>query len=258
MDLNDAYGTMAGVGTTYETFEAAFCWGKYTTLYTPPMVINQNCVDAGNTPTWELRIGLVMGQITATGQWTAYGASNTDGSQVARGVLPVCLRMQDLLGNVRTMNYGVMVGGGVIGANLIGLDNQARAQMRSHFIFDDDYAGRITFPWLYTMAKTAAYQVLASDNGALFSNSGATGSVTFTLPPIANGYNYGFFVTANQNVIVSSTEGSNIVVEGNASASNVGIETGGDLYGGSLRFYTNSGATKWHVDKMCGNALTIT
>jgi hypothetical protein len=255
---NDAYGTLPGVGSTYETFESAFCWGPAPPIFIVGGVINANTTDTGDNPTFELRPGLVLGQITSSAQWYEYTPTNSDGSQIASGVLTGSLRQETITGTPQTTFYGIMVGGGVIAANLYGLDYQAREQMRGRFIFDDDYPGFFTNPWLTMIGKTASYALLNTDNGTQFSNSGATGAITFTLPAIANGYSFGFFCAANQAITISSNEGSNIIAENNASASNIAISTAGDILGGSLRFYSNPGATKWHMDKLCGNALTIT
>lgn len=53
-------------------------------------------------------------------------------------------------------------------------------------------------------AKTAAYTVLASDNGTTFTNRGASDSVTFTLPaPFVNAH-YKFIVIAAQALVVAA------------------------------------------------------
>ena len=109
------------------------------------------------------------------------------------------------------------------------------------------------------VAKTASYQLLASDAGSIFTNTGAVGSVTFTLPAIAAGLGpFEVIATAAQNVLVTSTEGTNVVAPGNASASTIALQTGGDIIGGHLIFRANAAGTKWCMSKLCGNALTIT
>jgi hypothetical protein len=57
-------------------------------------------------------------------------------------------------------------------------------------------------------AKTAAYTLLLSDRGKLFTNKGASGSVTFTLPTDATtpiGWWTMFRVEAAQNLVIGAT-----------------------------------------------------
>lgn len=259
MFYGDAWGSLPGQQAILETFQSAFCWGPHEMLLvTGNGVIYSGALDPTNTPTTQLRVGLVLGQITSTQQWTNYSATATDGSQIAAGVLPISLSTLTLAGTTQTLFYGIVVGGPLIAANLIGLDPQARQQMRSHFIFDDDFPGAYTSVWRSMVSKTTSYSIVAADNGTQFNNTGSVGSITLTLPPIAAGYNFGVLVTAGQNVLVTSTEGTNIVGPNNASASTIAIQTPGDLIGGSLRFYTNPAGTKWYMDRLSGNALTVT
>jgi len=57
-------------------------------------------------------------------------------------------------------------------------------------------------------AKTTAYSITSADWGKLFTNRGASGSVTFTLPAVAaaeSGFYVDFFVVADQDVVIAST-----------------------------------------------------
>jgi hypothetical protein len=257
--IGSQFGNVPGMGTVIETFEQAITWGPAWGLRWWNAYINANAVDPGNNPTWKLRPGLVMGIITATGQWTNYSPTASDGSQIAIGVLAYGLRMQDVLSGLNTSKfYAVIVGGGVKGANLLGLDNMARAQMSPRFVFDDNLLGNIDFEFLGFVTKTANYQVLASDNFVEFNNIGAVGPVTFTLPAIAPGYKYGFRVVADQNLTIASSEGANIVGFNNAVANTLAFSTAGARIGGGLILYTNQAGTKWFVENNSAGANTIT
>ena len=60
-------------------------------------------------------------------------------------------------------------------------------------------------------AKTAAYTVLQSDTGKIFTNSGASGSVTFTLPTPFAGLVLTFIkATVAQNLILQCPTGINV------------------------------------------------
>lgn len=60
------------------------------------------------------------------------------------------------------------------------------------------------------VAKTASYQVLASDSGTVFTNRGASGAVTFTLPGVQAGLSYRFCCVAAQNLLVTAPVASTI------------------------------------------------
>lgn len=257
-NISSLFGHLPGMGSVVETFEAAIPWGPYPRYFTGAY-IDASAVDSGNTPTSTLRMGLVMGKVTATGTWKNYSPTATDGSEVAQGVLPVMFRMTDVLTlTTQAKFWGVMVSGGVKAANLLGLDLMARAQMANRFYFDDNLTGNIQFPFQRFQTKTTSYTIVATDNLSVFDNLGAVGAVTFTLPAIANGYYFGFRVMAGQNVIVASAEGDNMIVFNDAAADSVAFQTGGQLIGGGFHIYSNSAGTAWIVENASAGTNTIT
>ncbi len=59
------------------------------------------------------------------------------------------------------------------------------------------------------VAKTAAYTVLSSDSGTVFTNRGASGSVTFTLPTPTAGFKLQFLKAVNnQNIVITAAAAS--------------------------------------------------
>jgi hypothetical protein len=169
--------------------------------------------------------------------------------------------MQGILTGVNAQRfYGVLVGGPVQATNLIGLDLMARACMSDHFWFDDalNFPGNHWFPWKRFQTKTANYPVVAADNFSIFDNTGALGAVTFTLPPIANGYYFGFRGAANQNLIVASTEGANVIALNNLVANSVAFQTGGQIIGGVFHVYSNALGTKWIVEAPSAGVTAVT
>lgn len=58
--------------------------------------------------------------------------------------------------------------------------------------------------------KTAAYTILANESGKVFSNRGASGSITLTLPAACEGRFYRLFKPTNQNVVFTATGGAKI------------------------------------------------
>lgn len=257
--LSSMFGNGPGLGAVVETFEQAWSWGPYGSLVWTPGYISSGALDTGNTPTTNLRPGLVLGVITATGAWTNYSPTATDGSQVAQGILPVGLTMEDFLtGSGQAKVFGVVVGGRVQASKLINIDLQARASLSPRFIFDDNFVGNTRFPWTKFVSKTADYTVVAADNLSLFDNTGAAGAINFTLPTLANGYMFGFRVQADQSVTVTSAAGNDMIAYNDVSASSVAFSTGSQKIGGMVVVYSNPGATKWIVENRSAGTNTIT
>lgn len=73
------------------------------------------------------------------------------------------------------------------------------------------------------VAKTAAYTLTARDNGKIFTNRGASGSVTFTLPKISSnnrmkGFVADFFTAAAQAIVIASDPADSLVVHADSAA----------------------------------------
>ena len=79
-------------------------------------------------------------------------------------------------------------------------------------------------------AQTASYTIVPTDHGKLFTNKGAAGAVTFTLPAIAN-VQAGWFVdfyaaVAAQNMAVTAPSGK-LVAFNNIAATTATWSTAG-------------------------------
>ena len=254
MLMTDVYGITPGLTTARETYEAEFRWGSQFQGVISGALIDGASIDSGNSPTYELRPGLLLGQVIATGKFKTYSPTASDGTEVAAGVLMEALRMQDFIGNNVDRFYGVLVGGPVQASKIIGLDLNARQQM-DKFIFDDIFNinGNHWFGWRRFVTKTANYTILATDNFTLFDNTGASGEVDLTLPAIANGYQFGLKCIVGQVFKFISNEGSNVVGT-TASQTNASVTA----IGGGLRIYTNAAGTKWYVDNMSSSTQAVT
>lgn len=257
MLMTDSYGIVPGLTTSRETYEAEFRWGSEFQGVFANGLIDGNAVDTGNSPTYELRPGLLLGQVTATGKYKQYSPTATDGTEVASAILIEALRMQDFSGTAVDRFYAVLVGGPVQTSKIINIDLNARQQM-SNFIFDDSsnlgsIVGNHWFPWKRFITKTANYTVLNTDNFTLFDNTGAGAEVDLTLPAIANGYCFGLYATVAQTFKFISAEGTNVVGT-TAIQSNVSVAA----IGGGIRIYTNSAGTKWLVSNLSSYNQTVT
>lgn len=73
-------------------------------------------------------------------------------------------------------------------------------------------------------AKTASYTVLPTDGGKLFTNEGAAGSITFTLPSSTateNGWWCEFATVAAQAIVIASSPVDTLIIHGDAAADTV-------------------------------------
>ena len=252
--LGFGQGMQFGMQPPVFEFQSAFMWnGPFAPTFFVAN-ISQNTVDVGNTPTTILRMGLLLGKQTATNQWINYAATNTDGSEVAQGILLIGFNMTNYLTSATVPIYwGILTGGCVKAANLIGLDGMAREQMRRQFMFDDDLPGRAWFPYRRFQNKTAAYQVTTADNQSEFTNLGAAGSVVLTLPPIANGLMYAARCYAAQTLRFTSNEGNNILGNGSLTGASVSA----NAIGGGMMIYSNPAATQWEVENISSSNTAL-
>lgn len=253
--MTDTYGIVPGLTTARETYENEFRWGsQYQGVYANAL-IDGNTIDSNNSPTFELRPGLVLGQVISTGKWKNYSASATDGSEVAAGVLLEGLRMQDFLNTATDRFYAILVGGPVQASKLIGLDLHAR-QCMDKFIFDDSSGllslqGNHWFPFKRFRSVTSNYTVLSTDNFTMFDNTGAAGTVVLTLPAIANGYMFGLRATVAQVLRFTSNEGSNVI---GTSATQTSVSV--TAIGGVIWIYSDPTGTKWIVEQHGTQTIT--
>lgn len=105
------------------------------------------------------------------------------------------------------------------------------------------------------IAKTAAYTVdpTTVKCGTLFTNKGAVGSVTFTLPQLSgnaggtwDGYWVEFAGEADQTIIVACTAGKAITFN-NVAATSLAMQTGGAKIGGRIKAVWNAATAKWFL-----------
>ncbi len=112
-----------------------------------------------------------------------------------------------------------------------------------------------------TSAKTASYQIVDADAYKTFTNRGAGGAVTFTLPNTATievGWWCKFFsVVLAQNFIIASYGSSdNIVTKNDAGADTLTLSTAGERAGAGFELTWDG--TGWLAEQMVGEAVTVT
>lgn len=109
-------------------------------------------------------------------------------------------------------------------------------------------SGFLKAPRRKIAAKTAAYYIKPEDEGTLFTNAGASGAVTFTLPPradIPDGWSCQVFTVAGQNVTVAADVADTLVTFNDAAADSITWSTAGDLIGNGAEFIYSAADELW-------------
>lgn len=275
------FGAIPGIDDIRQNFEAALTWGPwdYNKAFIVPVLLSGAARDAGNTEdTTVLRPGLLLGQARSAGnfkvkEWSPAATGN--GDEYLFGVLLWDAKTQQLGTNKDRWFGYAMVGGHVKSAGLIipgnasaGLDGDAneyysKSLLSSRFVLDDMYheiPGSASMGgWRAILAKTSSYTIVEADHGTLFTNYGASGSVTFTLPAITNtkGMRFGFYVAADQTVIVASAAAAGLITFNNAAAASVALQTSSEKLGGMIEVI-GMGSSKWMVILHTEETQTVT
>lgn len=103
--------------------------------------------------------------------------------------------------------------------------------------------------------KSANYTVTRLNDRpeTIFTNRGATGAVTFTLPPPSFAYlgdAYNFRSVVDQNIVVAGATAGDVVTKHNAAASSVAASTNNEKIGAAIRaecIKTGDSTYKWLV-----------
>lgn len=109
-------------------------------------------------------------------------------------------------------------------------------------------------------AKTAAYSVLATESRVIFTNRGATASVTFTLPAVTNlpiGTEYTFIgVSAYGFAVASNGSSDNISTMNDATADSITCTSTSRMIGAAVRVIWDG--TAWLAfQASVGNTYTV-
>lgn len=83
--------------------------------------------------------------------------------------------------------------------------------------------------------KTANYTVVSADSGSIFTTTGATAAVNFTLPAIADGpFIFWFINGADQNMTVTSGTADTLVAFNDLTADSVAFSTASEKIAGAI------------------------
>lgn len=227
-------------------------------------LIDSSARDAVNSPTTLLRAGLLLGQITASGKFIQWDTAATDGTQNIAGVLKNETSVIDLSGTARsTVPPAIIQGLGLMNASqllikgsaLVGHADEylARRQLAQLGFWLDDDMSRSKAGLLprFLNATGTTLTVTAAQNGTKFFLSNAA-AVAVTLPTLVVGLEYWFYRTADEEIVVASAAGDDIVVGNDLSADSVTITTAGQQIGQAIHIYSTyigAGVTpKWIID----------
>lgn len=101
------------------------------------------------------------------------------------------------------------------------------------------------------VAKTAAYTIKAQEAGTIFSNAGAAGAVTFTLPTAKAGMLFIFAVVAAQILTIQAAGGAKI---NNSAANGTFAAAGTQALVGNVEVWSDG--TNWYVSVGSGTWTT--
>ena len=269
-EFTGAYG-LPSVQTALETVENVFWWGRFEQEAFIGSVIDGAARDAGNSgDTTVLRPGLLLGKVTSSGKLKEWNPAGTDGTENLYGILGYSQKMQRLGSNADRWLGWVYCWGflkadrllvpGQANFGLAGQTNEhiIRKQLNSRFTFSDDLAGNSFGGYHNVIAKTGDYSVTEADNDTLFTNTGAAGAVNFTLDADGHtkkGLRYGFYVTADQNVTITSGTADKMYTFNDAAADSVAFSTSSQKIGGYVEVYSDGAG--WIVIHSGANTLTV-
>lgn len=106
------------------------------------------------------------------------------------------------------------------------------------------------------LPKTAAYQIVAGDCAALFTNRGASAGITFTLPAATElpaGWWCEFFAVAAFAITIASSPVDRLVVDSDAAADTIAL---GAFIGQHARVVYDGTGFLVIVDQTAGTGLT--
>jgi hypothetical protein len=141
--VNEPSKNAVGLGTeiTEEHTEFLMDGGKRGVEFS--VTIDSTARDAtgspAHTPTTKLQKGLVMGRITATNKWKEYDDADSDGTEVARGILTHEVNLLDADATAQEAQAVLHIAGWYDEDNLLGLDTNGKVDLKAlHCLFKED------------------------------------------------------------------------------------------------------------------------
>lgn len=90
------------------------------------------------------------------------------------------------------------------------------------------------------IVKTADYTVKSEESGTIFTTTGATAAVNFTLPAISEGpFWFEFYNGADQNMTVTAGAVDTVVTYNDLAADSIAFSTASEKIGGGVRIFSD-------------------
>lgn len=208
-----------GMHDERSTDEAQFLWGRWDQAEYVQAILDKDTVDSGNSPTTQLRTGLALGVITATGQFTHWNPYATDGSNYLVGFLLDAIDLSYVGGTTKERLHAVVVKGNIKadwvvipGQSTRGISGKSyefllREQCQGRFVFNDDL-GKFNAIKHYELSGNLT--ATTAMHNTLFILPDAVAGATLTLPAPVPGLVFGA-------LNLSTTAGNALVLEGPAT-----------------------------------------
>ena len=250
-----------GFSALTESFEAALHFpGKNGEMHTIErmVTIGSTAVDAGNTPTTDLRAGLLIGKKTSDGNYYQYDPDGTDGTENPVGWLANTVPMlNDVTHVAEDQSSLIVVRGNAKEADILLLDEYAKTiLMAQGCLFDAIPYDASPAIWTRIEYVSGNVTVVAADNGTLFIVTGGTG-VTFTLPTLASGLGFWFANDVDQSMIINGA--SDIIGLDSLVLDTITYSTANEQIGALCQVrstYSAAAALKWrHINQSPATAV---
>lgn len=275
MSGTSPFNAMANIpGTSSELFpeQVTYLQGRVEKSQIYQSILSENTRDAQSSTTTNLRMGLLLG-LNSSNFLTHFDPSGASSNSSLNCDMILATDLSMLNRTTAAKKFtGELYGGGIIDPNKIVLASSAtvgivgndyefhiRKQLTSgDFIMEDRLVECPLFSWRGEVAKTAEYTLTEADRDTLMTNEGAVGSVTFHLPAGTpkKDLAYYFYVMADQEVVVDTVAGDQIMTFNNASADSVSITTAGEHIGATFALIGDG--TQWKMFNMSAGANTLT
>lgn len=263
---------LPGTYAEFESQENEFTAGRWENRDVIGGVILSSTTDSGHTSyTSVLRAGVLMGKVTASDQLTVWSPTATNGSEDIFGILKTGVQM-NVGSTAQTRFGGHIISGGYVDPNFIirsaststGIvgdtyEFHIRKLMRAQGFKFTDALWEVPYNTVRKyVAKTADYTVTNADRNVKFTNSGASGTVVFTLPSTAAlGLEYWFGVVADQTVTVTAGTADTLIAYNDVAADSISFGTSSEKVGGMVHIYGDG--SKWVAELSLGfESQTVT
>lgn len=260
------YG-MPGLDSIRQTVENHLIWGgdrnQVGVIQSPGKTYSSTLVDGGSSPTSDIRAGLLLGEISSSGELAAWDADNTDGTQDLYGVVPVSFSTLDPDGTaVDKFAPSPIIRAPLVASSLL-IQGTALTSHVDEFlarralwgmgcILDDDPQGYKAGATQRIARVTGTTDTLTeAENGSKIFYSNAA-SVTVTLPTIHAGLWYDLVREGDEEFVITSAEGDNVIAGNDLSADSLTFTTAGEHIGAWVRVtgvYVST-TLKWHMQIM--------